>query len=453
MKDDGRRTLGVVLLACTLFTGLGFALKAPCLGGNFEANRDRYLCSNDIQVLYQMRDLADLTFPYVQGDLVDGKLRNGAIEYPVLTGLFAWVPALFTTNDTEYFMATAALLAPFSLLTAFLLWQMVRWRALMYALAPPLIWYSFHNWDLLVVAVTVLAFYQWWKSRTATAAMLLAVGGCLKLWPLFFLVPLIAARLRDRDRGDAMWVAFTALGTVVAVNAYFVAVNFKGWWATYQFHALREADITSNSIWFWGLSALERGTLNVLAPILLAVAFLAALTYGWLRAQRRDEPYPFLQVCAAMLCAYLLLNKAHSPQFALWLLPFFALLRLRWGWWAAYLALDAAMYVGLYRWFYDLSQGQDFGLAKQAVVIGVWGRAIMLVLLFVVFLRSHPAFNLDVEQPTWRAAEVARAKAAELAAARTAQVARERTVGASPHPGARVSPRPPAPGGRANHRR
>ena len=31
----------------------------------------------------------------------------------------------------------------------------------------------------------------------------------------------------------------------------------------------------------------------------------------------------------------------------------------------------------------------DFGLAKQAVVLGVWGRAALLVLLFGLFLRAR----------------------------------------------------------------
>jgi hypothetical protein len=57
------------------------------------------------------------------------------------------------------------------------------------------------------------------------------------------------------------------------------------------------------------------------------------------------------------------------------------------------MAIDLCMYVGLFRWYYALGHGVDFGLAKQALVIGVWGRAVMLVLLFVVMLRSRPAFE------------------------------------------------------------
>ncbi|MBA2472493.1 MAG: hypothetical protein H0V41_09735 [Pseudonocardiales bacterium] len=288
-------------------------------------------------------------------------------------------------------------MVPFSLLTTWLLFRMVGWRALLYALAPPLIWYSFHNWDLLVVAATVMAFYAWWKGRIATTAILLVIGGCLKLWPLFFLAPLALSRLHADDRGDAVRVTLTAVGSFMLINAWFVILNFKGWWASYQFQALRDADITSNSIWYWAFRSLDDQTLNRIVPILLALSFTAALAYGWRRANQAEEAYPFLQVSAAILCAFLLFNKAHSPQYALWLLPFFVLLQVRWTWWAGYLAFDAALYVGLFRWYYDRAFGVDFGPAKVAMLAGVWGRAIMLVLLFFVFLRSRPAMEIEPE--------------------------------------------------------
>ena len=60
-----------------------------------------------------------------------------------------------------------------------------------------------------------------------------------------------------------------------------------------------------------------------------------------------------------MLCGFLLLHKVHSPQYTLWLLPFFVLLRVRWGWVVAYLVADLAMYVGIFRLFYLLNAGLD----------------------------------------------------------------------------------------------
>jgi hypothetical protein len=101
-----------------------------------------------------------------------------------------------------------------------------------------------------------------------------------------------------------------------------------------------------------------------------------------------------VQVCAAILAVFMVTNKAHSPQYALWLLPFFCLLRLRWGWWAAYMTFDLLMYVGLFRWYYALgSPAPDYARPYEAMVLGIWGRTAMLLLLFVVFLRSRSALQ------------------------------------------------------------
>ena len=42
-------------------------------------------------------------------------------------------------------------------------------------------------------------------------------------------------------------------------------------------------------------------------------------------------PYPWVPVSAAMLCGFLLLHKVHSPQYTLWLVPMFVLLRVNVG--------------------------------------------------------------------------------------------------------------------------
>jgi hypothetical protein len=53
------------------------------------------------------------------------------------------------------------------------------------------------------------------------------------------------------------------------------------------------------------------------------------------------------------------------------------------------------MGIGIFRWFYTLKAGVGSniyeGFAAQAVSIGVWGRAALLVVLFVVFLRVPDA--------------------------------------------------------------
>ena len=391
LRRLGPHLLVVALASCALLTVLGYLLKAQCLP-DYNADRDRLLCSNDIQVLYLARGMAEHPFPYIHGDLVNHQLVGGALEYPVLTGLFAWVPALVSSDAGSYLQWTSLLLAPFTLITTVLLTQMVRWRALVYALAPPLVWYSFHNWDLLVVCATVAAFHAWWRRRYVWTGAWLAIGAALKFWPLLFVLPLLLDRLSARDRDGAVR-AMVGFGAVFgAVNGVFLVAGPRGFWAPYAFQGERAADITSNSIWFWGLPSLTTADLNLLVPALLAVALTVACAVGWRRAAREGE-FPFVQVCGALLAAFMLLGKAHSPQYALWLLPFFCLVRLRWGWWAAYFALDALFYVGLFRWFYALSRGGYLGLPYEGVILGVWGRAAMLLLLYVVFLQSRSALQ------------------------------------------------------------
>jgi hypothetical protein len=153
-------------------------------------------------------------------------------------------------------------------------------------------------------------------------------------------------------------------------------------------------DVTTNSIWYWAFrpssdAATFQTVIGWLSPLAVLLSFVLALVVGWWR-YRRNGSYPWIAVSAAMLCGFLLLHKVHSPQYTLWLLPFLVLLRVHWGWIAGYLAADLALGIGIFRWYYHLNQGLPAGIADgfaaQAVVIGVWGRAVLLLALFWVFL-------------------------------------------------------------------
>ena len=146
----------------------------------------------------------------------------------------------------------------------------------------------------------------------------------------------------------------------------------------------------------------------MLSTVTTAIGLLACAAAGlWLR--RRSGQYPWLQESAAMLCVYLLLNKVHSPQYVLWLLPFFVLLRIRAGWILAYFVADAATLIGFFRWQYLRVLGQPFGVTDnwpmQALMVGVWGRAALLVGLTVAFLNARPALVGSARDPARAATE------------------------------------------------
>lgn len=372
----------------------------------------------------------------MNGSLENGELVDGAIEYPVLTGVFMWVSGLFVDDFRAYLDASAILLAPFGLLAAYYLARLTGRRALMFAAAPALVLYSFHNWDLLPVAAVVGGVWLWYRGRDFEAAALFGVGAALKMYSALFILPLALYRWKAGDRSGSLRLSFVpnkevaatavpvaeksrgssgliddrpgaarvllwGIGAFVLINLPFALINFDGWWATYEFHRARLPNY--DTVWLIGLNpdgsfGFSPDSLNLLTSVLIVASFLAAVVTGLIRS--RGKPFPFLQVSAAALVGFLLWNKVHSPQYVLWLLPFFVLLRVSVWWWAAYSIADLAVYVGVFRWFYDFGFTQDLtasSLPKSLLIGGVWLRALLLVALYVVFLRSEPA--TEPEQP------------------------------------------------------
>ena len=363
----------------------GFLLKAQCTAPEgWDGRQYSRLCYNDIQPLYGIREVASNTFPYVDGSLADGELSGGAIEYPVLTGLFMWAAGLLVSDPNAYLRISAFLLAPFAVATAYLLARMRGPRALLWAAAPALVLYAFHNWDLLAVAAAVTGIWFWWRGAPLWAAVLFGIGGAFKLYPAFLLAPLVLYELKERGMPAAARAAAAGAGVLIAINLPFMLANLDGWAATYSFHSARTGNF--DSIWNLGFADLEPDALNLVSGLLTASSFTVALAVGWWRS-RSDGVYPFLEVAAAMVAAFLLFSKVHSPQYTLWLLPFLALTRVHIAWWAAYSLVDLAVYVGVFRWFYDtIYLNQDFTFFKKMMIAGVWGRAVLLLALFVVFL-------------------------------------------------------------------
>jgi uncharacterized membrane protein len=164
------------------------------------------------------------------------------------------------------------------------------------------------------------------------------------------------------------------------VNLPILIVDPEGWFITYRFHSLRPPNY--DSLWGVGpLYDLGTRTSNVLTTSLFLVTVGAVLWTAERRARR--DAYPFVQVCGCLVAAYLLWGKVHSPQFALWILPFFVLIGVRVRWWVAYMVDNVLLYVGVF------VLGTFSVRALEIVVTTtVYVRAGLLLILLALFLRS-----------------------------------------------------------------
>lgn len=448
---SGRRGIALILagaLVCAVHLVIGYLNKRRCVGPVFDElgrsgpdwririNHD--VCYSDIQQLWLGRDVNLHVFPYLHGGISEtGQLTGGAVEFPVLTGLIMWLGGLGADNDGQFLAHSAILLAPFGIATAVMLFALARSRGWWFALAPAVFMYGFFSWDLMPVAFTTAGWMVMIAGRsrfsTRTRAILASVafglGAAAKFYPLMFVAPVIAYLLfrrpqpstdgaptssPPRDVRGAILVGATAVGTLALVNLPIAVAGFSGWWASFQFQWSRPIDLTTNSIWFWAgrpFTNSDQSTQHVLAiasTLATATGMFAALVAGYVLMHRRgSSTYPWLQVSAAMLCAYLLFNKVHSPQHILWLLPCFVLLRIRAGWIIAYYCADLAIGIGFFRWQYLIITSQPSGIfdswPAQAVMVGVWGRAALLIGLAIAFLNAR-----SVERQPPRSAQKSR---------------------------------------------
>jgi hypothetical protein len=384
--------LSLVLGAVLVSLAAGYLLKLPCIGGDWSDGRPyNRLCYSDVVALYSSDDrdrgLDEDRLPYLDGEN----------EYPLLSGLAMWAAAVPATSPTSFFHWTALLLTGCALATAWALYRMAGRQAMLFALAPTLALYAFVNWDLLAVALATMGTMAFLRAREAASGGLLGLGAAAKLYPALLVVPFGIERFRQGRRREAWTMVATAAAVWVVVTVPFALAAPERWFEFYRFNAVRPPDF--DSVWFligWHLGfEWDVGVVNSVS----LVAFGAVAAVVWLAATRARPGFPAWTFGFPFLVAFLLTNKVYSPQYGLWLLPWFALtlpdLRL----FVAFQIADVAVFVTRFQFFarlLDVGPGLPFGLLEVALVF----RALVLVVCVVAWVRR----GADVPAHSYRPA-------------------------------------------------
>ncbi len=255
---------------------------------------------------------------------------NSQLEYPVLTGLFMRLTAILGGNLRGYYIANSVLLVALAVVSTFLLYRMLRqssaqvlpsaernklWRYWIFA--PSMLVFSVYNFDLLAIFFVVIAMYSVWKGRDLWAAFFLALGTWAKLYPVFYFLPLLLKQDSWRKRINIVLIA----GAVtLALNLPFAIANFDSWAYFFTFNSGRVS--TFDSIWTifrWSFPQLQdKNAINFLSlPIF-------AFWYFWAVWKYRGESLFKSWYLATLI--FMMTNKVFSPQYLLWLLPFFVVL-------------------------------------------------------------------------------------------------------------------------------
>jgi uncharacterized membrane protein len=381
--------LGLVLACLAGTLALGAGLKAPCTTGAGWQNYRQYtwFCYSDIVPLLGAEQLTGGRLPYLDACAPS---QGQCDEYPVLS-MYAMRFAAWASNALPgYFWANAVLLALAAAVVALCLYVLAGPRALLFALAPTLLVYGFMNWDLIAVAFATVATLAYLNRRDVWSGILLGLGAAAKIYPALLVVPFVLGRFKDREPDRGIHLAWAAIGTWIAVNAPFALAAPTGWFEFFRFNAQRPADW--DSLWFvvhhritGELFVSATKTVNVAS----ATLFVGVSVALWLLRRAIEPDFPRWTFGFPVLVAFLLTNKVYSPQYGLWLLPWFALALPNLRLFAAFEAADVAVFITRFSWFarYSGVAGLPIGAFEIAVVL----RAIVLVWCLVEWIRAREA--------------------------------------------------------------
>jgi uncharacterized membrane protein len=338
----------------------------------------------------------------VAGRLVAHHIHAGALpyvgwrsEYPVVVGLAQWVASWVGRTPLGFLLATSALSAVLALLLVRMLVRatgVAVWHAIF---APAFLLYTFHNWDLLAVVPAVAGVLAFDDERDGWSGALIAIGACAKVFPGFFLPPLIARRVRDGGWRAAVPLVASAGITTVALNLPFAIASPHGWWFPFRFQGRRT--ITWGTLWSVPgrlpvvgvhLDIHSGGVANALS---IAALFVGIAGLCVLASRRRLSA---VAVGAAATGIFLISNKVYSPNYDLWLVPWLALIPLALRWRVTLGVMSTAVFVVVFGSFH-----QCFGrwVPHDTLPFLVIGRAVAIVALIVAAVsvtesrRSEPA--------------------------------------------------------------
>jgi len=214
-----------------------------------------------------------------------------------------------------------------------------------WSLSPQLLLFGGANVDALAVLLLVLATRSA-HGRGYLSAVWLALGTAMKAFPLVALPPLILTRLRARPR-RALGVGLVALGVLAIVDGPAVLAPHS--LLTYGVAAYADRPWNIDSIWLPVALVLRGVASDVTVDRAISAISLGGVAVSYVLLVLR----PSLRGADAMrlgwlgVCVLLLWTRLHSVQYAIWLLPVFALYVPRYRLFALMILGDVLVYLAV----------------------------------------------------------------------------------------------------------
>ena len=334
---------------------------------------------SDIFAMWRDSGLGGHKLPYADVDFA----------YPPVIGYASGLLSL-ATNDSAGFVAAWAVLIVLSAALGGLILARASSpaRALVYwSCTPQLLLTAGINFDVLAAVMAAGAAILARRSLYIRSLVLLAVATVTKLYPAAFAPILIGRSLVRGERRAALMgsLVFVAALALLYLPATVAARSTAKFVAAYAVSKPANFD----SIWEIPTALLQAAGVD---PSLIIVGvttagLLVTYTIGVLpRAVRAADP---VVAFALAVAAVLFWTRFYSPQYSIWLLPFFVLLPLRTRTFVILSTADVGVFIGIF-WITLVLRHDDplIPVALALLVASVVVRQIMLVVFWREVARS-----------------------------------------------------------------
>jgi uncharacterized membrane protein len=340
-------------------------------------------CGTQIPDLYFAEDLVAGRLPYLDSCRSLTTPPQPCDEYPVLT-MYAMRLGAAGGGVSGFFYVTAVLLSICAAIAGFVLARRTGLKALYFAAAPTLLLFGLMNWDLVGIVFMVLAVDAFLRDRDVLSGVWIGLAVAAKFFPVLLLLLFGLDRWRAGRREEATRLVAGAGAAWLVVNLPFALLAFDRWSLFFRFNARRPPDI--DTAWyaicqrgFHDVPCMPTGLVNAASLVL----FGAATALVWRAKASRDPEFRPWTFGFAVLALFFLTNKVYSPQYDLWLLPWFALALPNPVLFAAFAIAEVPVFLTRYQ---DVLAPPGLGF-QVAVLI----RDLVLVACVVAYVRGRGA--------------------------------------------------------------
>ena len=312
------------------------------------------------------------------------------MEYPPVTGLFAWAISFITPNSSNvlYFDLNILFLIMMFFTSALIIKQIAPKYLYLFLASPAVIASLFINWDLIAVASALLCVYFFEKKKYEESAIALGISIATKFFPIVILLPIAIIFYRKKQIKQLSRYLFTTAILWLAINLPIAILYFDGWWRFFKLNIERGADF--GSIWY-GLSLLNINisNLDLIYPLLSITLFIILAFY----LLKLDKIPNLTQVTFFAVVIFTTFGKVYSPQYVLWLTPFAVIAitnskqqRSFWFWQITEIIYHLAIwqYLALY-------SGAKYGLPDSGYVIATLLRVVGVSTFTFILMRDLAA--------------------------------------------------------------